>query len=176
MTIETISKLDVACRQLDTAITLWFRECDPISIHLLACSSHQIISDIIHHRGGHDPLFDSPYIKPGFKDVAKRHFHKHYNFFKHANRDPDGSIEFNPSAPQYFIVNSILGLEQLNVKHNLLRTAFFLYFGFHNPELMQENGLKSFRKDFHIDILPELKLSRRDFLKKFEQALLGTKG
>jgi hypothetical protein len=58
---ETISKINVACRQLDTAIELWFQESDPVSIHLLVCSSHQIIHDIIRHRGQREPLFNSPY-------------------------------------------------------------------------------------------------------------------
>jgi len=169
MTKQIISKIDIASRHLDTAITLWFQESDPISIHLLACASHEIISDIIHHRGGRDPLFDSPYIKPGFKKRAKDAFHKHYNFFKHANRDPEAFIEFDDSAPQYSIAFSALGLECLGIKQNLLRFAFFLYFGFHNPELMGEDGFKSFAKDFHIEILPELNLSRRDFFKKIRQ-------
>lgn len=175
MTTEKLPKLDVACRQLNTAIELWFQEADPISIHLLACSSHQIIHDIIHHRGGADPLFDSPYIKPGFKREAKNCFNKHYNFFKHADHDPESSIEFDTSAPQYFIIFSMLGLEQLGIKRDLLPFIFFLYFGFHNPQLMEEDGLKSFNKDFHLEILPELKLSRRDFFKEIQQGLLAAK-
>jgi len=174
MTIQTISKIDVTWHHLDTAITLWFQESDPISIHLLVSASHEIISDIIHYHGGRDPLFDNPYIKTGFKTVAKNHFRKHYNFFKHANRDPSGTIEFNSSAPEYLIVYSILGLEQLNIKHSLLRFAFFLYFGFHNPELMEENGFKSFSKDFHVEILPELKLPRREFFERLQQGLSST--
>ncbi|MGA2463024.1 MAG: hypothetical protein ABSH06_01550 [Thermodesulfobacteriota bacterium] len=174
MTTETISKIDIACRHLDTAITLWFQESDPISIHLLACASHQIISDIIHHRGGSDPLFDSPYIKPGCRSDAIYAFHKHYNFFKHANRDPEAVIEFNSSAPQYSILNSILSLEQLNIKHNLLQTSFFLYFGFHHPELMEADFFKSFGKGFNIDILPELNLSRREFFEALRQGLSST--
>ena len=42
----SISKLDAACRQLDCAIELWFADGDPVSIHTLACASHQIIHDI----------------------------------------------------------------------------------------------------------------------------------
>jgi hypothetical protein len=172
MTIERISKIDVACRHLDTAIALWFQESDPVSIHLLACASHQIIHDVIHSRGGDDPLFDSPYIKPEFKAKAKKAFHQHYNFLKHADREPEASMEFDSSAPQYFIIFSAIGLEQLGIKNNLLRFAFFLYFGFHNPEFMGEDGFKSFAKDFHIEIIPELKLPRRDFFQTLQQGLL----
>jgi hypothetical protein len=166
MTIEKLSKLDAACRQLDTAIELWFRESDPVSIHTLACSAHQIIHDTIHHRGGQDPLFDSPYIKKESRKRAKELLHKSYSFFKHANRDPETSIEFDASAPEIFILVSLDGLEQLGVERNLLRLAFLLYFGFLNPDLFAE----PFFQRFHIDVLRKLNLSRAAFLEKLRQA------
>ncbi len=174
MTKEIISKIDVACRQLDTAIELWFQESDPVSIHTLAASAHQIIHDIIHHRGGNDPLFDSPYIKPGFKDIAKKHYHKHYNFFKHGNRDPQTSIDFDSSLPQYFIVFSLIGLDQLGIKPNLLRSIFRLYFGFHNPHLFDHTFFAKFYQEFHVNVPPELSLSRHEFFQKLQQALSAT--
>jgi len=108
---KTFSKIEVACQQLDTAIKLWFKEENPISIHTLVCSAHQIISDVIHHQSRNDPLFDSIYIKNGFKKIAKTHFHKYYNLFKHANKDPETYIKFNPTSNEYFISCSIFALE-----------------------------------------------------------------
>lgn len=171
MTTETISKIDVACRHLDAAITLWFQEFDPISIHLLACASHEIISDIIHHRGGRDSLFDSPYIKPGFKKKAKDAFHKHYNFFKHANRDTEASIDLDPSAPECFIIYSILGLEQLAVKHNQLRSAFMIFFILNNPSLFTDEGSEFFFKTIPPDELTKFRcLTRNQFFELYNLA------
>jgi len=168
MTMEKLSKLDVACRQLDTAIELWFRELDSVSIHTLACSAHQIINDTIHHRGGQDLLFDSPYIKEESRKRAKGYFHRPYSFFKHADRDPETSIEFDTSVSEVFIVASVDGLEQLGIKHNLLRSGFVLYLGFHNPDLFT----KEFFQDFHLDVVPELNLTRRDFFEQLPQVFL----
>ncbi len=164
MTTEKISKIDVACRHLDTAITLWFQESDPISVHLLACASHQIIHDIIRHHGGKDPLFDSPYIKPGFEAKAKKAFHQHYNFFKHADRDPESSIDLDASAPQFFILYSILGLEQLVSKHNSLRSAFMVFFILNNPTLFTDEGSHFFFKEIPPDELAKFRsLTRKQF-------------
>jgi hypothetical protein len=39
----TISKFDAARRQLNTAITLWFADGDPVAIHTLAYAAYEII-------------------------------------------------------------------------------------------------------------------------------------
>lgn len=171
MTIEHISKIDIACRHLDTAITLWFQESDPVSVHLLACASHQIIHDIIHASGGKDPFFDSPYIKSEFKIKAKNAFHQHYNFFKHADRDPNASIEFNSSAPEGFIVYSILGLEQLSIKHKQPRTSFMVFFTLHNPTLFGDIGTHPFFKTIPSDELTKMKnLTKKEFFELSQKA------
>jgi hypothetical protein len=164
MTIEKIQKIDAACRQLDTAITLWFQESDPVAIHTLACASHQIIHDIIHHHGGHDPLFGSPYIKAGFKNIAKKHFHKHYHFFKHANRDPNKSIDFHESAPHPFILYSILGIEQLAFKKTPLQSAFMIFFALNNPSILTKAGSEFFFQEIPPDELTKFRsLTRKQF-------------
>jgi hypothetical protein len=170
MTKNTLSKIEVAYRQLDIAIKLWFQEWDPIAIHTLVCSSHQIISDIIHYRGGSSPLFDNPYIKNGFEKIAKRHFHKYYNFFKHANHDPDMFMEFNSSANEYFIGYSIFGLEQLGIKHNLLRRAFMTHFAIHHPRLLTEECIKLFFHNIPPEHFAKIRAwTKQEFFDKFSE-------
>jgi hypothetical protein len=41
-----VSKTDVAKRQIETAIRLWFFSGDPVSIHTLAAAAHQILHDL----------------------------------------------------------------------------------------------------------------------------------
>lgn len=171
MTKETISKTDAACRQLDTAITLWFQESDPVPIHTLACASHQIICDIIRHRRGCDPLFDSPYIKTGFKTVAQKYFHKHYNFFKHATRDPNKSIDFYESAPHPFILYSILGIEQLALKKTPLQSAFMIFFALNNPSIFTKVGSEFFFQEIPPDELTKFRsLTRKQFFELYDLA------
>jgi hypothetical protein len=41
-----VTKLDAARRQLETAITLWFHEADPVSIHALTGAAHNLLCDL----------------------------------------------------------------------------------------------------------------------------------
>ena len=92
-----LSKLNVASRQLETAITLYFQEADPVSIHTLACAAHEIIETLNAKNGG------EPTIRQQFRDDIKPEYVKLFfkkldsarNFFKHADRDPDDVIEFS---------------------------------------------------------------------------------
>ena len=39
---------------------------------------------------------DADFVKPEFKKLVRDEFHKHQNFFKHADKDPQKSLEFSP--------------------------------------------------------------------------------
>jgi hypothetical protein len=54
-----ITKLDAARRQLETAITLWFHDADPISVHTLVMAAHGILKAINKKLGG-APMFGDP--------------------------------------------------------------------------------------------------------------------
>ncbi len=167
---QIIKKIDAARRQLDTSITLWFHESDTVAIHVLACSAHQIIHDINQHRGGPELLFDSIVIKDEFRGLAKRCLHKPYNFFKHANNDPDpeGVIELNAFASESFIIYASMGLEFLGIKPNSIRTAFTIYQVFHTPDIFTEQGRHSILKNIPIDQLADIKaLNRKQFFERY---------
>lgn len=63
----TLEKLEVAWRQIDTAITLWFNDGDPVSIRTLACSAYQIVHDVNQKAGWRDLLYDSLVIKDEYR-------------------------------------------------------------------------------------------------------------
>lgn len=144
MASQTIEKLDAACRQLNTAISLWFNNGDAVSIHTLACSAHQIVHDINHRNGGRDLLYDSLVFKEEYRQQAINHLKQHYNFFKHADRDPAGTMEFDPIITELFIMFTSLGLEVLGRKPDEVRGAFNIYYGLHNPHLLTEKGKAEF--------------------------------
>src|SRR3990170_2717985 len=94
----TVSKLDAARRQLDTAVRLYFSEADPVSIHTLTAASHEVLTDLNRERGGSPTVMESfeAYIKPeGIKEFGSM-INKAANFFKHADRDPEDIQTFNP--------------------------------------------------------------------------------
>jgi len=97
--------------QIDTAITLWFNEGDPVSIHTLACSAYQIVHDINQKTGWRDLLYDSVVIKDEYRKKWVDTIKRPYNFLKHADKDASDSIEFDSSTNEVFIMFTCLGLE-----------------------------------------------------------------
>jgi hypothetical protein len=149
MTSQKIDKLDAACRQLNTAISLWFKNGDAVSIHTLACSAYQIVHDINKQQGGRDLIYDSLNIKDEYRSQAINFLKQHYNFFKHAERDPSRIIEFDPKITELFIAFTSLGLEILGRQPDEVRGAFTIYYGLHNPNYLTEKGKANF-----IDSVP----------------------
>jgi hypothetical protein len=165
-----ITKVDAAVRQLDTAIMLWFQRDDAVSIHTLACSAYQILHDINQHRKGPELIFDSIVIKDEFRPLAKSYLKKTYNFFKHAEKDPDpeGTIDFNSSDTEMFIMFANLGLKYLRIKPNSIRRAFIIYQCLHKPELFKKKGLHSILKDIPPNQLSDiLNLNRCQFFESY---------
>ena len=91
---RTLTKQDVARSQLLTALNLFFDDGDPVSVYTLASNAWEIIDSlcvsneigsISNETRGHIS-FD--------KDLKKDYINGPYrNFFKHADRDPEGILE-----------------------------------------------------------------------------------
>src|SRR5690242_8120472 len=85
-----VKKIDAAKRQLDTAIELWFRGGDDVSIHTLAAAAYEIIHAVCEHKKINCPLlYNTDYIRDEHHRSWTRALRKTANFFKHADQDPD---------------------------------------------------------------------------------------
>lgn len=170
MSTETITKLAAAERQLDTAIALWFSEADTVSIHTLTCSAHEIIRTTNRLQKEHkDILYDSLRIKEEYRKKWADTLKQHYNFFKHAVRDPDKTITFNPRITEVFILCSIDGLELLGIKPNIIREAFNVWTYIHRTSLLTEKFKKLFINLFSANDLREIKrIQRREFFHSYK--------
>lgn len=105
----TISKLDAAKRQLETVIRMYFYSGDPVSIHTLTAAGYNVIRDINEKRGG-KPMFVkdelSEQVKPEHRKQLQEKMNGAENFFKHADRDHDATLDFNPDATEFFIMDA----------------------------------------------------------------------
>ncbi len=136
----TVSKLDAAARQLDTAIVLWFDGADIISIHTLAAASHQIIHDINKKRGGRDLIYDSLVIKDEYQKEWVNKLKSPMNFFKHADKDPDpeATIEVHSATANLYFFFSIQGLRQIGFTQSTIpQDAFISWTMLHQPNLVR---------------------------------------
>ena len=157
----SISKIDAAKRQLDTAIDLWFRDGDPVSIHTLVSAAQEILLPIAKAKGTVQGVFDTIYIVP---DKEKEYFawmRLHQNFFKHGSKDPDETIMFNPEADDGLIrtvIQVYAGVSGVVTPH---MNAYIVRFFFSHPHLHTSDPFPQ--------ILPEMKrqfasVPKADFL------------
>jgi hypothetical protein len=159
---KTILKIDAAQRQIDTAIELWFMEKDPVPIHTLACSAYQIVHDINAHQGTGDLLYDNQRIKNERRKEVIGKLKEAYNFFKHADNDPNpvGSILFNRDATPFFILCAIVGLERLGVASSIFRKIFYVYFAIQNPHIFARDFFELICKNIPSEQVTHTKTTR----------------
>ena len=95
-------------------------------------------------------MYDSLIIKDEYRKQAIHYLKQHYNFFKHAEKDPEKSIEFDPLVTEMFIMFTSLGLELLGRSPDEVRGAFNIYNSLRNPHFLTDKGKANF-----IDAVPE---------------------
>jgi len=105
----TVTKLEAASRQLDTAIHLFFSGGDAISIHTLAAAASNVFADIAEHRNAGVSWRTRVRDDSGLSTKElKRILHDEWNFFKHADRDSDATLQFNELVSDDFIFMAVL--------------------------------------------------------------------
>ena len=88
-----LSKVDVARRQLITAICLFFANGDPVSVFTLAANAWEVIDALCNKRGVASVSNETRSHIPAADDLKRDYVNSPFrNFFKHADRDPDASI------------------------------------------------------------------------------------
>jgi hypothetical protein len=100
-----IDKVEVARRQIKETVRMFFGERDPVAIHTLIASAHQILTDIGEKRGAKNVFV--------LKNAQRLNYP--FNFLKHADRDPDAKINIGPMLrfSGDFIMDAILLLQQI---------------------------------------------------------------
>ncbi|MGB7125558.1 MAG: hypothetical protein WBD42_01845 [Methylovirgula sp.] len=160
-----ISKIDAARRQLDCAIELWFFDKDEISIHTLAAAAYQIIHDLKVHKGiVRDLLYDSAMIKDEYRNDWINVLKRPVNFFKHADNDPAGTVEFSPFGNLVFLMFSAGGLKLLGEQSSHAVNALVFWLTLHQPELITPEYRKLFADRIDIQTLQDVRaIPKADF-------------
>jgi hypothetical protein len=135
---ETIKKLEAARRQLSTGIELWFRNGDAVSIHTLICAAHGIIHSVFRKRGFKNLFFDSDHFKEEYRSLIMKTFKSKASFFKHAQYDPDGEIEFNSEINVAVICICIEGLLRMGEGLTLIERAYWNWIWLSCPDFFPE--------------------------------------
>ena len=167
-----LGKLAVAQRQLDTAIELYFADGDPVPIHALAAAAYEVIHHVLKSRSPKnlmpDLLFNTLVIKDEHLGAWEKLVKKPQNFFKHADRDPEGTIEFSPADTEIFIFFAIIGLSHLDVLRNATERAFVQWSALNHPERLTEKGRAAYRDYLTPEGLAKIKaLPKATFLQVY---------
>jgi hypothetical protein len=102
---DQISKLDAARRQLEIAIFLFFQDADPVAVHTLAAAARGLLGDLAKARGlrGHLDAAIQEVVRPERREEVQALLRQAQNFFKHADRDAEGLLEFHPAVNDLFL-------------------------------------------------------------------------
>jgi hypothetical protein len=158
-----ITKIDAARRQLETAITLWFSEGDPVSIHTLVMAAHEILRTFNKLRAGPSMLTDgSEHIRPEYQQAYEELVVRSYQFFKHGGKDPENTEWFNPESNTPMILDSVEAYFRIAGKRPPILQVFRTYVLVHKPDLfvglpdmqLHSDWIKWSKSKFFFEILP----------------------
>lgn len=131
-----VDKLDAACRQLESAITMFFENWDVISQHTLISAAYGILYDLGKHRGTSGSVKDSPLVRPQDRAAFIRAIHFPQNFFKHASKDSGGKLVFRYQVSHFFLFDAIRLFVLLRRGATEKMKVFLVWFQLRYPDLL----------------------------------------
>jgi len=162
---QRLTKIAAARRQLVTAIRLFFGEEDAICIHTLSAAAHGILTDLSRKKGGRSFLHDgiTVFVRPEDVEKCQRQIREPQNFLKHADRDPDGTLQFSSSLVAVWLFDCLKMYRELTgtmfQEGNLFSIWFvllhpeFLLSGKYPPELKKLAQSFEPTKEFFLELL-----------------------
>jgi hypothetical protein len=162
-----ISKVDAARRQLDCAISLWFRDGDTVSIHTLVSAAFEIIQDLNSKVGNKDITMIEMarrLAKPEHVETVMQLMRKPMLFFKHADRDPHEILEFAPEVSEFLMIFAMRGLFLLGEQTSDLQQALIQWHAIHRPSIFLD-GQSPLNTVLHAEQIAGLRrVSKSDFV------------
>ena len=139
---ETVSKRDVARRQMNEAIRLFFERRDTIAIHTLAAAAAQVLHDLCKARSIETIIRDAKLIRPDKQKYWRQVLKASENFFKHADRDPKATHEFRPGSTEFVIFDATHMYSLLTKRHTYESAVFQSWFFLNYPDLLLDSDYK----------------------------------
>lgn len=143
-----MTKLDAARRQLKTAVRLYFNDEDAVSIHTLVCASHEILATLKSIKGDFPMIMSDNLINEPYKKEFRRIMSAPKNFFKHADKDSDSTIDFNPKINEYFLLDACEAYELLTGEKEPYFIIYRAWFNAKYPEIMNLPHHREMKKRF----------------------------
>ena len=153
-----ISKLDAAKRQLETAIALYFHQADPVSVHTLTAAAYAVLRDLNSAVDGSAMIKDwaRTYVKEDCKKELRRKLNEAENYFKHADRDRDDVLDFEPGQSELLLLDACWTYKRLSGERPPLLGVFETwawgtfasdFVSYEGQDLLVQSGNDVFKKD-----------------------------
>lgn len=131
----SLTKFDVAERQLLQAIRMFFDDQDIVSIHTLAEAASQVFGDIGKEDGVRSMIRDSDRIRPEYRKEWIKVVNSARNFFKHADNDRNCIYTFKEMMNHTSILDGMLMHFRLKPGWVPETILFYLWFSLEHPEM-----------------------------------------
>lgn len=177
-----LSKLEVARRQLGTALWLYLEDLDPVSVHTLAGAASELAEQLASDIGA------SPFIQHALQNnpgMTRQRYHglarQYYNAFKHvttkagAKRDDDGLLsDFDDYHNDALLFVAWTDFMQASLSAPIEAQVFQVWFYAAHPEKMarREDGARFVsmfprlsemsRAEQKIELKRQVEIARRD--------------
>jgi hypothetical protein len=141
--IVRLNKTDVARRQIDASIRLFFSAEEPIAVHSVIAAGLTIVKDLCRHRGDIDSF--NGWVLPDAEKKLWRTINESANFFKHADKDPNEIHEFNPEWTEDLILTAAKWFRDLGNSASPEMDAYLTWYSLSHPGFVNEKVLSAFR-------------------------------
>jgi hypothetical protein len=138
----TVTKLQAARRQLETALTLYFDEKDPVSIHTLAAAACDVLRDLNGKVGGKPMLVKDKGLEQFADKLGQTPnqianiLNETQNFFKHANLDGNKTLTFDDGQAELLLFDAVGKYTEMTKEEVPIFAAFVQWFLCHHPEVV----------------------------------------
>ncbi len=141
-----INKFDAGIMQLREAIKLFFEQRDPIAIHTVAGAASLLLYNLSEHKDAENYVRGNPHIREDKKRQWISKINEAQNFFKHADKDPNAELDFNPKLTELLIFDACLSVESLTGSMFGEARIFAIWFAARHPDLVLEGSFKDYIK------------------------------
>lgn len=133
---QTVTRAQLARFELEAAIRNLFIDEDLIAAHLLTWSALEVISDVGKARGRVTLRTKmASKFSPEVRQRWRRAEHDHYNFMKHADRDPDRTIRLAPDMTFFALHVSCRDFQTVFDDLSPVMAIYIAWYLRQNPEM-----------------------------------------
>ena len=142
--VEVVSRKDAARRQICTAIDLVLGNGDAVSANVLTWSAAEILRGVGFHRNlGTFTSKLEDYIKEEYLKDWRFLLKDHYNYFKHADRDPERVVsDFTPEATTWALFGACNDYNIIYEVRTWSMLVYTLWFSCRHPDIMEGEGVR----------------------------------